>query len=72
MTPFWLPPVVAIACAILYVSLGDAGRGAKLTVAGLVVVSLILLRMGGIPWAIGLLIQVAVCGYVIYGLRLRG
>ena len=71
MTPFWLPPVVAVACTVVYVFAGEAGRGSKLALSVLVVLSFILQRAGGISGAIGLVIQVCVCIYVLVWLRLQ-
>ena len=67
MTPFWLPPLVALACGAFYVIAADAGVASKLSVCVVVALSLLLQRAGPltVPWAIGLVLQAGVGGFVI-------
>ena len=67
MTPFWLPPLIAIACGAFYVIAADSGNWPKVAVCVAVALSLLLQRAGALtaPWAIGLVLQAGVSICVI-------
>jgi len=74
MTPYWLPKVVAIACAIVYIVYGEAGRISKLVVGALLLLSLFLQHVATFAnaWTVGLVLQVGIAVYVLIRFRAIG
>jgi hypothetical protein len=71
MTPFWLPPLLAIVLVGAYLFLGDGRWGSKLLLVGLLLLSFLIGRRGGVPGAMGLVLQAGLSIYVLLWLRIR-
>jgi hypothetical protein len=74
MTPYWLPKVVAIACAVVYIVYGEAGRISKLVVGALLLLSLFLQHVASFAhaWTVGLVLQVGIAVYVLVYFKVNG
>lgn len=74
MTPYWLPKVVAIACAAVYIGYAEAGRVSKLVVGALLLLSLLLQHVATFAnaWTVGLVLQVGIAVYVLIYFKANG
>lgn len=71
MTPFWLPPFLALILTAVYLFLEEGRWGRKGLIAGVVALSFLLTRQGGVTGALGLVLQVGICVFLLLWLRIR-